>query len=67
MSLNRSSVFGPAGRLGIPVIDIESAFASSPDPLGFWPYRRPGHYAVAGYARLAAAVLEWLSVNFDRA
>jgi hypothetical protein len=57
----RGEVIDTARSLGIPVIDtVDSAFLAHGDPLSLFPFRRPGHYNVAGHRVTAEAVLEAL-------
>jgi hypothetical protein len=56
----RGEVIDTARGLGIPVIDIDSAFLAHGDPLSFFPFRRPGHYNAAGHRAVAEAVLKAL-------
>jgi hypothetical protein len=47
--------------LGVPVIDVQPAFQSHPDPLSLFPYRRFGHYNEAGNRIVADTILTFLS------
>ena len=49
-----------AGSLGIPVIDVHSAFESHGDPLSLFPFRRGGHYNVEGHNLIGETVLRSL-------
>jgi hypothetical protein len=49
------------GTLGIPVIDMTSAFARHGDPLSLFPYRSFGHYNEQGNRVVADTVLQALS------
>jgi hypothetical protein len=61
LAAKRSDVTDTARSLGIPVIDTVDAFLAHGDPLSVFPFRRPGHYNVAGHRIVADAVLEGLS------
>ena len=56
----RGEVIDTARGLGIPVIDVHSAFLAHGDPLSMFPFRRPGHYNAAGHRTVAEAVLDAL-------
>jgi GDSL-like Lipase/Acylhydrolase family len=56
----RGEVIDTARGLGIPVIDVHSAFLAHGDPLSMFPFRRPGHYNAAGHRTVAGAVLDAL-------
>jgi len=60
---NKSSVIDLVKELNIPVIDIhQEVFASHPDPLALFPFRKPGgHYNADGYREVAKAIVT--SVN----
>jgi hypothetical protein len=52
-----------AGFLGIPVIDVHSAFESHGDPLSLFPFRRRGHYNVEGHRLIGETVLQSLAAD----
>jgi len=47
--------------LGIPIIDIEDAFMTHPDPIELFPFRFHGHYTPEGYALVSQAIIAYLS------
>jgi hypothetical protein len=55
---HRDQVVELVRGVGFPVIDVHQAFVERGDPLGFFPFRRFGHYTVEGHAVVADAVLE---------
>lgn len=54
----RDKVFATIRKLGIQIIDFESAMRKSGDSLGLFPMRVYGHYTPEGYALLAQQILE---------
>jgi len=59
---NRDSVLALVKTLGLPVIDLHSAFQAQSDPLAFFPFRKPGHYTVEGNRLVAQEVLRALAL-----
>jgi hypothetical protein len=59
----REQVVHLAGSLGVPIIDIHSAFRSHSDPLGLFPFRRRGHYNEEGHRLVGEAVLRSLLLD----
>jgi hypothetical protein len=59
-AMKHGEVIATAKSLGIPVVDVDSAFLAHGDPLSLFPFRRPGHYNVAGHRVVADVVLEAL-------
>lgn len=53
----RVQVIDAVKALGIPVIDVVTAFEADEDPLSLFPYRRFGHYNERGNAVVADAIL----------
>ena len=45
----REEVLAIARDLGIPIIDVETAFRATGDPLSQFPFRAPGHYTENGH------------------
>jgi hypothetical protein len=56
----RTVVLRIAATLGIPSIDVDSAFRTHSEPLSLFPFRRFGHYNESGNAVAGAAILEAL-------
>lgn len=54
---DRQRVLSIVAELGITVIDVHPAFASQPDPMSLFPFRRAGHYDVLGYQIVADTIL----------
>ena len=51
-------------ELEIPVIDFHSeVFASHPDPLSLFPFRRHGHYTAEGYKLIAEAIAKRIKAD----
>jgi hypothetical protein len=48
---------------GVRVIDVETAFRETGDPLALFPFRRFGHYNEAGHQLVAETVLKALESN----
>ena len=59
-SQDRAAVVQIVGELGIPIVDIHRAFASHPDPLSLFPFRRHAHYNIDGHHLVAEEVLNRL-------
>jgi hypothetical protein len=59
-AMKHGEVIATARGLGIPVIDVDSAFLAHGDPLSFFPFRRPGHYNAPAHRVVAEAVLKAL-------
>src|SRR5262249_47429413 len=60
---DRKRVLNLVTTLGIPVIDVQSAFAAERDPLSLFPFRRFGHYNEAGNRIVADALFHALSAR----
>ena len=58
---DRRRVLNLVSTFGIPIIDIQTAFAANPDPLSLFPFRKFGHYNAAGNRLVAGALLRTLS------
>lgn len=54
---HRQRVLSIVAELGITVIDVHPAFASQPDPISLFPFRRAGHYDVLGHQVVADTIL----------
>jgi hypothetical protein len=54
---HRTEILGLAEDLELPVVDLQEAFASHPDPLSLFPFRLRGHYTQEGYDLIAEAIL----------
>ena len=61
--MQRAHVLRIIRTLGIPLIDLDTAFRSHPDPLALFPFRRLGHYNEAGHRLVAEAVLRTLTAG----
>jgi len=62
--INREFVLRTTTELKVPMIDIhEEVFASHPDPLSLFPYRREGHYNAEGYRLVAEAIRNRLKAD----
>jgi len=59
-SQDRAAVLRIAGESGVPIVDIHTAFASHPDPLSLFPFRRHAHYHITGHQLVAEEVLKRL-------
>lgn len=57
----RTRVLDVVNNLGIPLIDIYSAFQAHADPLSLFPFRGPGRYNEEGHALVAETVLNVIS------
>jgi hypothetical protein len=53
-------VLSIAADLELPVLDMYEVFASQPDPLALYPFRRDGHYNVEGNALVARETLRFV-------
>lgn len=62
---SRETVIGLANKQNIPVIDLYPKFASSKDPLSYFPYRGVLHYNAEGYKLVAEEVTEQISRHSD--
>jgi hypothetical protein len=56
----RQRVLSIAADLELPVLDMYEVFASQPDPLALYPFRRDGHYNVEGNALVARETLRFV-------
>jgi hypothetical protein len=63
---DRLRVLNVVSALGIPVIDVHSAFSAERDPLSLFPFRRFGHYNEAGNRVVADAILRALSGGAEK-
>jgi hypothetical protein len=54
----RTGVLTVASSLGIPVVDVQLAFAAQSDPLSLFPFRRFYHYTEQGHRIVAEEVLK---------
>ncbi len=62
--INREFVLRTTTELKVPMIDIhEEVFASHPDPLSLFPYRREGHYNAEGYRLVAETIRNRLKAD----
>ena len=43
--------------IGIPIVEVDAAFAAHDDPLSLFPFRRPGHYNEKGHRVVADALI----------
>ena len=54
----RSQVIDLVKNLNIPVVDIhEMVFATHPDPLSLFYFRKSPHYTAEGYSEVAKAII----------
>lgn len=60
---NREEVLQTAANLKIPIIDLHATFQSHGDPLSLFPFRRSGHYNLAGNQVIADAALKRLTAE----
>ena len=60
---SRAHVLRSVQNLGMPLLDLDHAFRSHPDPLALFPFRRLGHYNEAGHRLVAEAVLSMLTLG----
>ncbi|MEM7393258.1 MAG: hypothetical protein AAF492_13010 [Verrucomicrobiota bacterium] len=58
---HRPDILQRVQTLDIPVIDLCLRFEREDDPLGFYPYRLPGHYTPEGYGLVAEEIVDWLN------
>jgi len=56
----RQQILAMLDELGIALIDATPCFASHPDPLALFPFRRFGHYNPAGHALVAETIIDGL-------
>jgi len=59
--LERTRVLKVVGALGIPIVDIQTAFQAHNDPLSLFPIRKFGHYNEMGNQIVAERVLKAVS------
>ena len=59
----RAQVLTSVKNLGIPVIDIYSAFEAQGDPMPFFPFRGPGHYNEKGHRVVGREIVKTISSN----
>lgn len=59
-SMDREKVLEIARRLNLRVIDMHQVFATHPDPLSLFPFRRYAHYNEAGHKLVGEEVLRQL-------
>ena len=57
----RTRVLTVASSLGIPIVDVQLAFAAQSDPLSLFPFRRFYHYTEQGHRIVAEEVLKAIS------
>ena len=57
----REQVLTSVKNLGIPIIDIYSAFEAQGDPMPFFPFRGPGHYNEKGHRVVGTEVVKTIS------
>jgi hypothetical protein len=57
---DRQRVLSMVTELGIEIIDLHPVFASQPDPLNLFPFRRRGHYDIGGHQIVADTILAYL-------
>ena len=55
---HRTDVLDSVRGLGIHLVDLDSTFRDSGDPLSLFPFRAVGHYNEGGHRAVAAAVLK---------
>jgi hypothetical protein len=60
-SAQRDDVLAIARDLRLPIIDPTTILERGGDPLGYFPFRRTGHYNAAGHHAVAEAILDGLS------
>jgi hypothetical protein len=60
---NREEVLETVTNLKIPIIDLHATFQSHGDPLSLFPFRRSGHYNLAGNQVIADAALKRLAAE----
>jgi hypothetical protein len=56
----RNRVLPLVNDLGIPIVDMCTAFAVYDDPFSFYPNRLKGHYNEKGYRLVAETVLQFI-------
>jgi hypothetical protein len=57
---HRAEILRLVEGLEIPIVDVQEAFESHPDPLSLFPFRLRGHYTEEGYALAATAIVRGL-------
>jgi hypothetical protein len=57
----RGEILAAAKRQGLEIVDVGDAFRRTGDPLGLFPFRRPGHYNCEGYRIMGEAIANKLS------
>jgi len=57
-SKDRDRVLGIARRLNLHVVDLHPVFATHPDPMALFPFRRYAHYNEAGHRLVGEEVLK---------
>ena len=60
-SQDREAVLQIVNESNIPIVDVHEAFASHPDPLSLFPFRRHAHYNITGHHLVAEEVLKRLA------
>lgn len=63
---NRQRVLSMVTELGIEIIDLHPVFASQPDPINLFPFRRQGHYDIGGHQIVADTILAYLRNHPNR-
>lgn len=53
----RSHVLPIVERLGLPMVDAETAFADHPTPFELYPFQQPGHFNAEGYRLLSEMLM----------
>lgn len=60
-------IYALVESLGIPIIAMHhEVFEDHPDPLAFFPLRRPGHYSSEGYREIARAIARRIRSDQER-
>jgi hypothetical protein len=57
---HKDAIIGAVEAVGAPIVDIESHFRQTKDPLALFPFRLNGHYNDAGYALVARVLAEFM-------
>jgi hypothetical protein len=57
---DRQRVLSMVTELGVEIIDLHPVFASQPDPMNLFPFRRRGHYDIGGHQLVGDTILAYL-------
>jgi hypothetical protein len=61
---DRQRLLSMVRELGVEIIDLHPVFASQQDPISLFPFRRPGHYDIAGHQIVADTILAYLRNDY---